>query len=107
MAFQTGLFPVRGKLGNVVFYQTAEGMLAKVNGSLDKKRVKEDAAFERSRKASEAFRHVGKSAGLIRRAMGGRARKLGERRIIAQLGKRIWEILRTDPEGWMDKKRIY
>jgi hypothetical protein len=67
MARQIGPSPLSGTIGNITYYHSPEGDIAKQKSSLTKQRVATDPAFEGSRNAAAAFRKAAKNAGLIRR----------------------------------------
>ena len=107
MARQEGQFPIRGKLEGVVFYKRGEGYLVRSKGSLTKKRVLKDPAFERSRRASAAFKRAASASGLLRRAMGPLALKHAETRMAGRLCGRMMAVVKSDAsDGFMDKKRV-
>jgi hypothetical protein len=107
MARQVGIFPIAGKLGNVVFYEGKEGFLVKTKGSLDKERVQSDPAFEGSRKANIALSKAAKATKLLRRAMGPEALKLAETRMAGKMNGKMMRVLKEDEcSPNMDEKLI-
>lgn len=107
MAKQASGVPLRGQIGGIIFYKTADGYLAKGESSLDKKRVLTDPAFERSRWASGAFGYAAKCGSLLRTSMA-YAKKLGETRLTGRFNKIMYAILKTDSSTErLDEKRIH
>jgi hypothetical protein len=107
MAKQVGTVTLSGKMNDIIFYHSQDGALARMAGGLNKDRVKKDKAFEGSRRASAAFKHVGEAAGLLRRAMGPKAMMLEETRMTGKLSGKIWEVLKSDTMRRNDERRIY
>lgn len=49
MARQSGLIKIKGTLDNVTFYKSKDGDLAKMKTSVDKDRIANDPAYQRTR----------------------------------------------------------
>lgn len=49
MARQTGLIKLKGSIGNVTFYTTVAGDLARQKGGIDAERIATDPAFQHTR----------------------------------------------------------
>ena len=66
MARQSGLIKIKGTLDNVNFYKTKDGDLARMKTSVDKDRIKNDPAFERTRENNAEFGTSAKAGKLVR-----------------------------------------
>ncbi len=66
MAKNKSTFELTGKMGDLVFYNSPYGPLVRRKGSLNKKRVMKDPAFERSRKAGTEFGRASSAGALLR-----------------------------------------
>ena len=66
MAKNKGSLELSGKMGDLVFYNSPYGPLVRRKGSLNKKRVMKEAAFERSRKAGTEFGRASSGGALLR-----------------------------------------
>src|SRR5690554_7592125 len=66
MARQSGLIKLKGTLDNVSFYKTKDGDLARMKTSVDKDRIKNDPAFERTRENNAEFGTSAKAGKLVR-----------------------------------------
>ena len=53
MAKQKGIVKLSGTIGDVSFYKSQDGFLAREKGGIDKERIKNDPAFQRE------FREIG------------------------------------------------
>lgn len=69
MARQTGIIKIQGSIGDVSFYKTKNGYLAREKGGIDGRRIKNDPAFRRTRENGREFGNAAKEARLIREAL--------------------------------------
>ena len=49
MARQVGIIKLEGGIGDISFYKTKDGHLARTKGGVDGKRIANDPAFQRTR----------------------------------------------------------
>ena len=49
MAKQTGIIKLKGTIGDISFYKTTDGHLAREKGGVDGNRIANDPAFQRTR----------------------------------------------------------
>lgn len=96
MAIQVGMFPLIGSMGNVTFYQHANGkFLARQKGGVSRKRFFTAKEFEGSRRAGREFGRASRASGIIRRALWSSLRdvdKLGHSKLTALLQR----VIQTD-----------
>ena len=55
MAQQKGIIKLKGKIGDISFYKTQDGHLAREKGGVDASRIANDAAFVRTRENGAEF----------------------------------------------------
>jgi hypothetical protein len=55
MARQTGIIKLKGTIGGVSFYKTRDGHLAREKGGVDRNRIMNDPAFQRTRENGSEF----------------------------------------------------
>ena len=60
MAKQTGIIKLKGIIGDISFYKSADGHLARSKGGVDKNRIANDPAFQRTRENGSEFGRAGK-----------------------------------------------
>ena len=63
MAQQSGIIPLKGTLGNITFYKSKEGYLAREKGGVSAERIASDPAFQRTRENGAEFGRLFKSRG--------------------------------------------
>jgi hypothetical protein len=96
MAKQSGSIPIEGAIGDLVFYKTKWGNLVRRKGNLNRERVMNEAAFERSRAAGSEFGRAGSASGLVRNAIKAYCPFAGDGETHARLSKVMGEIIRED-----------
>jgi hypothetical protein len=65
MAKQTGIIKLKGTIGGISFYKTSDGHLAREKGGVDKSRIQNDPAFQRTRENGAEFGRAGKGDKVI------------------------------------------
>ena len=69
MARQTGIIKLKGTIGDISFYKSADGHMARAKGGIDASRMANDPAFQRTRENGSEFGRAGKGGKLIRGAV--------------------------------------
>jgi hypothetical protein len=69
MAIQDGLIKLKGIIGDLTFYRTADGYVARRKGGITRERIKRDPAFERTRENIAEFGRAGEASRLFRHAL--------------------------------------
>jgi hypothetical protein len=59
MARQKGIIKLEGTIGDVSFYKSKDGYLAREKGGVDGDRIKNDPAFQRTRENGSEFGRAG------------------------------------------------
>jgi hypothetical protein len=69
MAIQKGLIKIKGTLGDITFYKSKDGYIAREKGGIDGARIATDPAFARTRENGVEFGSSAGSAKLVRAAL--------------------------------------
>ena len=69
MARQKGIIKLKGTIGDISFYKTGDGHLAREKGGVDGSRIANDPAFQRTRENGSEFGRAGKGGKVIRNAI--------------------------------------
>ena len=69
MAKLKGSLVIEGPLENLIFYRSKFGILVRNKGTLNRKRIAEDAAFKRTRENNMEFGNATKAGKLLRRTV--------------------------------------
>lgn len=96
MARQSGIVPLKGTIGNITFYKSQDGYLAREKGSLDAKRIASDPKFQRTRENGAEFSRAGKAGKHLRKALRSLLQNTSDSRMIARLMKEMMAVVHSD-----------
>lgn len=97
MARQKGIIKLEGTIGDVSFYKSKDGYLAREKGGVDGDRIKNDPAFQRTRENGSEFGRAGKAGKLIRNALRIILQNGSDAKVTSRLTKAILQVIKTDP----------
>jgi hypothetical protein len=103
MAQQKGIIPLQGTLGNITFYKSKDGFMAREKGSLNAERIANDPAFQRTRENGAEFGRAGKSSKYLRTALRSLLQNVSDSRVIGRLVKEMMKVIKADetnPRGF-------
>ena len=96
MARQKGIIKLKGTIGDITFYKTQDGHLAREKGGIDASRIANDAAFQRTRENGAEFGRAGKAGKLMRTAFRGALLKAADGRMVSRLTQRMIKVIQAD-----------
>jgi hypothetical protein len=96
MARQNGLFKIKGTLDNVTFYKSVDGDLARMKTSVDKDRIANDPAFQRTRENGAEFGSSAKAGKLTRDSLRPIALNATDNRVVSRMTKLMAQIKNLD-----------
>jgi hypothetical protein len=96
MAKQTGIIKLKGTIGGISFYKTSDGHLAREKGGVDKSRIQNDPAFQRTRENGAEFGRAGKGGKVIWNAIRVLLQNAKDKRVASRLTKDLVAITKTD-----------
>ncbi len=96
MAKQKGIIPLKGTIGNITFYKSGDGFLAREKGGVDKNRIANDPAFQRTRENGAEFGRAGVATKVLRNALRSLLQNISDRRMIARLTKEMMRVIQAD-----------
>jgi hypothetical protein len=94
MAKQTGIIRLKGTIGGISFYKTAD--LAREKGGVDASRIKNDPAFQRTREKGAEFGAAGKGGKVLRNAIRILLQNAKDKRVVSRLTTDLLKIVKTD-----------
>ena len=97
MARQTGIIKLKGTIGDISFYKSADGHMARAKGGIDASRMASDPAFQRTRENGSEFGRAGKGGKLIRGAVRILLQNAKDKRVVSRLVKSLLAVAKTDP----------
>lgn len=96
MARQTGIIRLKGTIGGVTFYKTTDGHLAREKGGVDKNRIANDPAFQRTRENGAEFGRAGAGGKLVRKAIRLLMQNAKDKRVTSRLTQSLMRVIKTD-----------
>lgn len=96
MARQTGIIKLKGTIGDISFYKSSDGHLARAKGGVDANRIANDPAFQRTRENGSEFGRAGKGGKLLRNAIRILLQNAKDKRVVSRLTKVLVAITKTD-----------
>jgi len=96
MARQKGIIKLEGKIGDLSFYKTQDGHLARTKGGVDKSRIANDPAFARTRENGAEFGRAGKGGKLIQKALRTLLQNSADNRVTSRLTKEVVKVVKAD-----------
>jgi hypothetical protein len=96
MARQKGIIKLKGKIGDISFYKTQDGHLAREKGGVDASRIANDPAFVRTRENGAEFGSSAGSGKVLRDALRTMLMTASDNRVTSRLTKLMTNIKNLD-----------
>tara|TARA_R110000850_G_scaffold25922_2_gene74695 strand:- start:840 stop:1595 length:756 start_codon:yes stop_codon:yes gene_type:complete len=96
MAKQKGVIKLKGTMGDVTYYKTADGYMAREKGGIEKNRIMNDPAFKRTRENGQEFGTAGKGGQLIRKSQRLLLRQISDNRVTGRLVQQLMRVIKSD-----------
>ncbi|KAB1157799.1 hypothetical protein [Flavobacterium luteum] len=96
MARQKGIIKLKGTIGDITFYKTQDGHLAREKGGIDASRIKNDPAFQRTRENGSEFGRAGKAGKILRTALRAVLINSADGRMVSRLTQRMVQVIQAD-----------
>jgi hypothetical protein len=106
MARQKGLIKLEGTIGDITFFKTRDGYLAKENDPISAARIKNDASFERTRENMSEFGHAGKASKSLRNAVRPLLLNAKDGRMVSRLTKEMVKVVKADSTSVRGKRNV-
>lgn len=97
MARQTGIIKIKGTIGGMTFYKTsADGHLVREKGGIEKSRIMNDPAFQRTRENGSEFGRAGKAGKILRTAIRPLLLNAADSRMVSRLTQKMVKVIQAD-----------
>ncbi|HMK06599.1 MAG TPA: hypothetical protein VK476_03655 [Flavobacterium sp.] len=96
MARQKGIIKLKGTIGDITFYKTQDGYVAKEKSGIEKNRILNDPAFQRTRENNAEFGRAGKAGKMLRTAFKGMSINASDRRMVGRLTQQMVKVIQAD-----------
>ena len=96
MARQKGIIKLKGTIGDITFYKTQDGHLAREKGGIDASRIASDPAFQRTRENGSEFGRAGKAGKILRTALRPLLLNSADSRMVSRLTQAMVKVIQAD-----------
>ena len=96
MARQKGIIKLKGTIGDITFYKTQDGHLAREKGGIDASRMANDPAFQRTRENGSEFGRAGKAGKVLRTALRALLLNSADGRMVSRLTQAMVKVIQAD-----------
>jgi len=96
MAKQRGIIKLNGTIGDITFYKTQDGYMAKENAPVSGDRIATDPAFQRTRENGAEFGRAGKASKVLRNAVRTLLQNAKDGRVTGRLTGEMMKVVKAD-----------
>ena len=96
MAKQKGIIKLKGTLGDITFYKSQDGFLAREKGGIEASRIASDPAFQRTRENGSEFGNANKAGKMLRTAFRNLLQNIADNRMVGRLTKEMVRVIQAD-----------
>lgn len=96
MAKQKGIIKLKGTIGDITFYKSQDGYLAREKGGIEADRIASDPAFARTRENGAEFGTAGKAGKLLRTALRSVLQNIADNRMVGRLTREMVKVIQAD-----------
>ena len=96
MARQKGIIKLKGTIGDITFYKTQDGHMAREKGGIDANRIANDPAFQRTRENGSEFGRAGKAGKILRTALRAVLINSADGRMVSRLTQQMIKVIQAD-----------
>lgn len=106
MARQSSIIKLKGTIGDITFYKSKDGYLARQKGGVDRERIMNDPKFQRTRENAQEFGRAGKASKALCTAIRPVLNKTQDSRMISRLVKRMMAVIKADAVSDRGKRNV-
>lgn len=96
MAKQKGIIKIDGTIGDITFYKSQDGYMARENAPVSGDRIATDPAFQRTRENNAEFGRAGKAGKVLRNAVRTLLQNAKDSRVAARLTADMMKVIKAD-----------
>lgn len=106
MAKQNSVITLKGTIGNITFYKSKAGNLARQKGGVDGERIASDPAFARTRENGSEFGRAGKAGKLLRNAFRMMLVKAKDSYMAGRLQAELVKVIQADATSLRGQRNV-
>lgn len=96
MARQKGIIKLKGTIGDITFYKSKDGYIAREKGGIDANRIATDPAFQRTRENGSEFGRAGKAGKVLRLALRSVLVNSADSKMVSRLTTQMIKVIQAD-----------
>jgi len=96
MARQKGIIKLKGTIGDITFYKSKDGYIAREKGGIDATRIATDPAFQRTRENGSEFGRAGKAGKVLRMALRSVLINSADSKMVSRLTTQFIKVIQAD-----------
>ena len=96
MARQKGIIKLNGTIGDITFYKSKDGYLAREKGGIPADRIANDPAFQRTRENGAEFGRAGKAGKVLRNALRNLLQNASDNKVVGRLTQEMVKVIQLD-----------
>ncbi len=96
MAKQKGIIKLEGTIGDITFYKSKDGFLAKGKGGIPADRIANDPNFQRTHENGSEFGRAGKAGKVLRNAIRALLQNASDRLVVSRLTTQMVKVIQED-----------
>jgi hypothetical protein len=106
MAKQKGIIKLEGTIGDLTFYKSQDGLLARGKGGADATRIANDPNFQRTRENGSEFGAAGKAGKLLRTALRVLMQNSSDNRVVSRLTTEMVKVIQADATNVRGQRNV-
>ena len=106
MAKQKGILKLEGTIGDITFYKSQDGYLAKGKGGIDGNRIATDPKFQRTRENGSEFGSAGKAGKVLRNSLRVLLQNSSDNRMVSRLTKKMVAVIQADATSVRGQRNV-
>jgi hypothetical protein len=106
MARQKGIIKLEGTIGDISFYKSKDGFLAREKGGVDADRIANDPAFQRTRENGAEFGKAGSAGKLFRIVFRSLIMDASDSKMVSRLTKVMMKVIQADLTNERGKRNV-
>lgn len=106
MAKQKGIIKLEGTIGDITFYKSQDGFLAREKGGVSADRIANDPNFQRTRENGEEFGKAGKAGKVLRNSMRAVLQNASDNRMVSRLTADMLTVIQADTTSTRGQRNV-
>ena len=106
MARQKGILKLEGTIGDITFYKSKDGFLARGKGGVEGSRIANDPNFQRTRENGSEFGAAGKAGKVLRTALRALLQNTSDSRMVSRLTTEMLKVIKADTTSERGQRNV-